>query len=610
MARKEKNRQIAQDISKASFQAPSAGSGTNVPSLRTTPTNRMMESLSGFSAGIAKLAAVREKNDAAKEALKARNDALTGKFSVFDRDASVQVYDQTRGDIKGRSAAAAIQLDLTAAKADILNQNLTIQDSLEAYDEAKASIIQEKYGDHLKQTESYKSGFLPHVVSTIEKNRTDLASKHQAKFIAESKATQSEFSDTVIDSVPQTGTDKGVNFEQFSAIRTAGVNMGLEREEATINAIDSIGLRAVTEGKPWLLKFADEAGPNGFKVSNNTALNKKVIEFRTKAQAKFIQVEKLRIQNEARERAEGERTVLKQAYDMIIKNPTEDHSGMIKDIGTLGAVDGPKMAALSNFSANVRKGDRHIALDNRLVVSLKQQIAEGDITKMGQLVTIYNDSSKSGKGINLTAFNDLQSDLQASGSGGGSVNAYSTNLTSIKNIFGDDEFIEDNVSGYGKLKRGQAKAIQALSIRTMQQSLVFFKAVHGNDMDLNSPEARKFFTKVRTSLEANLANSGQLIEDQKELAELKIGFNEDGSIDQASVDRLKVDPGESDFIPFNEDPKNAVLPSNIQEALEIKENDGHMSLLETYNDARARNRKHLEGNEQFLKQIRDYANGN
>jgi len=139
--RQPQQRKVVNDISKVPLQAPSGSGGANLPNLRTTPTNKVMESLAGFSDTINKLAAVREKNDAAKEALKARNDALAGKFSVFDREASVIEYDQTRGDIKGRTAAATIQEDLLAARNDILNQNLTIQDTLSAFDEAKADIV-------------------------------------------------------------------------------------------------------------------------------------------------------------------------------------------------------------------------------------------------------------------------------------------------------------------------------------------------------------------------------------------------------------------------------------------------------------------------------------
>jgi hypothetical protein len=599
-----KDRIVAQDISKAQFQAPSGGGGTNLPNLRVTPTNRMMESLSGFSQTITKFAAVREKNDAAKEALKARNDALAGKFSTFDRDASVDVYDQTRGDIKGRSSAAAVQEDLTAAKADILNQNLTIQDTLAAFDEAKSNIMQEKYAGHLKQSEAYKSGFLPHVVGAIEKNRTDLAAAHQAKFIAESKATQSEFASEIAHGVPQTGPDKGVHFEQFKSIRSAGVNLGLKREESTINAIDTIGLIAVEEGKPWLLKFADEAGPDGFKVTNNNELKKKVVEFRSKAQAQFIQGEKLRIANETRARTEAERVTLEQAYDSIIKSPSDDHSGMIKDVSNLGVVAGPKMAALSNFAYNMRNGDRDIAPDNKLEVDTKLKIAKGEITKVSELVKLYNDSALSKRGINKTAFDRLITSLDTHLSREGTINSFTANRDSIKNIFGDDEFIEKNVGGYGLSRREDAKKMQTFSLRSMDQALIYFQSKFPEE-PLSGPKAGEFFFNVRVSLEKLMEVPSRKRKAQEKLAALKIRFLDNGDVDPKSVEELKEDT--RGFLDFG--PEKKELPEKIQEALKIDADDGKISSLESYNEARTRDREYLKGSEEFINQIRNFVNG-
>jgi hypothetical protein len=595
-------REVAQDISKAQITTPSVSGGANLPNLRTTPTNRVMESLSGFSETITKLAAVREKNDAAKEALKARNDALAGKFSVFDRGASVDLYDQTRGDIKGRSSALAIQENLTAATSDILNQNLTIQDSLAAFDEAKANIMQENYADHLKQSEAYKSGFLPHIVSTIEKQRTGLAQLHQAKFIAEAKATQSEFASNVAHGVPQTGPDKGVKLEHFEAIRTSGVNLGLKREEATINAIDSIGLIAVEEGKPWLLKFADEVGKDGFKVTNKVALKKKVVEFRSKAQAQFIQGEKLRLAKETRE-LEAERVAIKQEYyKSVVLNPSEDHSGMLKDISILNKLKGEDLSKMSNFAHNMRSGDRDIAVDNKLEVDTKLKIARGEITKIEELVNIYNQSALSKRGINKSAFDRLSTDLETHQTREGTINNFTTNRDSIKNIFGDDEFIEKNVGGYGQIKREDAKKMQTFSLRSMDQALIYFQAKFPEE-PLSGPKAGAFFFNVRASLEKLLEAPSRKRKAQEELSKLKIRFLDNGAIDPQSVEELKEDT--SGF--FSKE--KLEVPENIQEALKIDADDGKVSLLESYNDALSRDREYLKGSEEFINQIRNFVNG-
>ena len=606
------NRTVVADISKASFVAPSAGGGGNLPNLRTRPTNRLLGSFAGFSESLNQLSAVRERNDAAKEALKARNDALAGNFSVFDREQSVQVYDQTRGDIKGRSSALAIQLDLDAAKNDILNKNLTIDDTLLEYDQAKARIIQDKYQDHLEQTESYKSGFLPHVVSTIEKNRIDLASKHQEKFITQTKADQSELVSVLAEQSPDTGPDKGVDFQTFSVMRTAGVNMGLSREEATENTIDSIGLIAVGEGKPWLLKFADQAGPDGFKVNNNTRLRKKIFEYRTKAQAQFIQGEKRKIEIEAKE-LDSERLAIKQeAYQNIIENPGEDHSSLIRDIGDMQKLKGEDLAKLSNFAHTVRNGDRDISPDNQLLVKTKLKIATGELKTVAELVKLYTDSGLRREGINLAGFKELQGDLEKHQSSLGSINAFTANRDSIKNIFGDDQFLEENTAGFGKPKRAAAKEMQNFAIRSMDEALLYFQAQFPEET-LSGPEASRFFTRVRKSIEINLKARGETVEHQKGLTDLGVSFLENGDLDSQSIEALKVDNAtllEKAKAAFGgADAPKPELPENVEKELRISDTDGHISLLETYNDARARQRFDLAASKQFLNSIKDYVNG-
>jgi hypothetical protein len=603
-------RKVVQDISKASFTAPSAGGGASLPGLSTRTTtarsmNNALEGLAGFSKTIAQLGLIREKNSAAAEALQAKNDALAGKFSTFDRKASVDLYDQTRGDIKGRSASLSIGEQLQAVRTDILNQNLSIDDSLKAFDEAKSQIMQDNFAGHLQQSEAYKSGFLPHAVNTIEKNRVALAEAHQLKFNAERKADQSEFATSIVGQTKQFGPDKGVHFEDFAAIRKAGVNMGMTREDATTNAIDTIGLIAVGEGKPWLLKFGDEAGPDGFKVSNNPDLKKRLLEYKTKAQAQFIGGEKLRIANEAREKAEKEQAALDDGYDAIIKSPSEDHSGLIKDISSLGYVDGQKIAALSNFAHNARNGDRDIAPNNIMLVDTKLKIARGEITKVGELVKLYNESAKSKQGINKSGFDDLHAELVAHQSREGAVNSFSTNRDSIKNIFGDDKNLMDNVSGFGIEKRANAKRIQTFSLRIMDQSLEYFRHLHP-DEPLSGPIAGKFFFTVRRSLEARLENFAQQKVDQQDLGNLGIGFKEDGSLDTETIDKLRTEDTRG-ILDFSDKPLE--LPKKIQEALVIDESDGQISLLEKYEDSRARRREKLKESEEFLTRIGMFANG-
>jgi hypothetical protein len=587
-----KARQVVQDISKVDFQAPTGGGGTNLPNLRVTPTNRMMESLSGFSESITRLAAVREKNDAAKEALKARNAALTGEYQSFDRQESVDIYDQTRGDISGRSAIAGLQLDLSAIKTDIINQKLTLQESLAAFDSEKAKLIQERFGEQLGQSEAYKAGFLPHIVSGIESTRVELAKQYKENFTTETKKTQSEdIGNRVAAHTSSTPVGEGLSISQFSGFVKSGVNMGLTRKEATENAVDTIGQIALNTANPYLLDFADQADSNNFKISSNVELNTKITAYRNKARTRF-NTEYTR-REAAKDKLVKERgaAALKSETEKFLEDPDnyDDDAGEQR-LAEEGSVTAAQTQAFFTFRDAVRKGGKDIVRDTAVYIKAHSRLTDGKMTRE-ELDELMISSAETKSGITLDDYNRLIPVFEKHKSLVAGNNAFTIAGNQVEDSFGSDDFIlslkGEDFKPFGAKDAADLIRIKADAIAMMDKAKLYFVETWPKE-PLDGKKARQFAEGIVKDLISKVEKDAKPFDElQVDLKKYGVTFMDDGKINDKHLETLKIEKTDPDsgVLGFFQD-KFADWPDDLKKALKVDPNDKYKSLREKYEEGR------------------------
>jgi len=517
------DRKVVNDISKANFIAPSAGGGTNLPGLRTrNPSNNALEGLAGFSKTIAQLGLIREKNDAAAEALKAKNDALAGKYSSFKYKYSVDLYDQTRGDIKGRSSSLAIQEQLQALNTDILNQNKDIDTSLEMFNEGSAKIFQDNYGDHLNQSEAYKSGFLPHVVNGREKNRTALAEAHKAKFDVERQGDLQELTNILIDEVtpvhvfdPENPDSGGklagkLTYDEnsFKENIKAGVQLGLTKETALDVTVTTLISRSIADGTPELLALKDVRLDNGVKLFSHPKYGPLLLDAEVKARSAYITKEKRIIEREKQELTAKRDAMGADSMQYLIENAGGDNREYLQSVADMKILKPSTMASLITFDQNLASNDYDIHVDDALVTDTYAAIANGFITTTDQLKTLYNNSKEAGRGLNTKEFLKLNTYLQSEiNEAEETANAFTAFRKTISGVIPEDDTALFGLLGQMRPDGGvytyddilNSKRVRTKMLAQYDSSAQAFQRLHPGKSK-SSPEAFDFYEKTAQAL--------------------------------------------------------------------------------------------------------------
>ena len=504
-----KKRVVEGKLNVPAFSTPGRAGSARLPGLNTRPNTgaaSIAKSFEGFSKSLLQIGVAREKNAAASEALDARNAALVGKFKEFDRQASVDIYEATTGDIKGRSAALGLQEQLDAGTIDLLNQNLSLSQTLSSFDQMKDKLLQENFGQQGsgdftdQRTEQYRSGFIPHIINSVEKQRVRVAAQHKAKFEAERKATVSEYAGMVADSViqrvaafdPTAPDSSGTTIEQigfgvteFNDVLKQAINLGMKKEEATVHIINTLGLKAVEEGRPELMAFTEQRLPSGGKIANNQVLNKQADEFRVKATTVFIQREKLQITKDARELKNRQRVTSAGAINIMIQNPEADHSEMLKKVSELQILKPATMTSLVSFNRALKENDSDIFMTRGYEAGLYSQIANGDITRVDQLSKLLADGK-----VTKDVFRRLHTTLQTQLGSDESENAYKIYLRSISESFADPDALI--LGGANLTDVLNLETIKAKMLTTYREGAIIFQNKFPG-ASLSSPEAVEFF---------------------------------------------------------------------------------------------------------------------
>ena len=625
MATREKtprNRVVASDLSKVQFSAPSAGGGANLPGLRTRDsTNNMLQSFAGFTKTLQGIAIVREKNDAAKEALEARNKALEGKYSTFQRQESVDIYEQTRGNIKGRSAIVGLQEGLDAGTTDILNQNLSLKGTLEAYDSMKSELINEKFEGDLNRSEAYKSGFLPHVVDSIEKNRVALAQAHKAKFVAEQKTDQREHIQNQLNDKLQEETIgvagnvvKSYPFytqEDFLNARAVGVNLGLTREQATTNALENIAEIAVFTNNPDILEFAFKKLPGGGSLTNDPELAKLLRGAFDKARSGRI-ADAARVSNlETQMMNKRSESIKVDWMGKLLDNPNVNHDEEFRQLVSSGKLNSADIGSLVTFKSSIAKGDSHIVEDPSMITDLEIRAASGELT-FDELKTKMNQSVATGRGITFSQFSSILPKLTSASNKKAAVNAYTTNVSAVTNFFGDDEFIEDRFKSFGLDEDFDIKTLQSDMLFLMKNSATLFYRETG-ETDLNSPKAFKWFGDFKQhvlNMVPNKRKERRDLEDiQKPLSQMGITFDDEGNVEQSSIAKARENKISFWDKWFQDKKKLAERKAEFDKEVIPNSSDDYESKIEVYQDLYGKIHNVKRRADEWAKMKRDMLNG-
>jgi hypothetical protein len=503
-----RNRKVVNDLGAVDVQAPSASGGASLPNLRTRPTNRMMQSLAGFSETLAQLAVRREKNDAAKEALAARNTALAGKFASFKRQASVDIYDQTRGDIAGRKSRAQLREQLDQGIVDILNGNDDLPTSLQKYDEFKSQLTETEYSNDLQESENYKAGFLPHYVEQVEAGRLELGARFKAKFDAQTDAVLSEKVDQVASEVnqfqvfdpnaPDSGgrlaQKSGLGMEEFNGLVKTGVDLGKSREDSIMHILTTIAAKADEEGRPDLFNFAKETTVDGIKLESNQKYNKIIDAGRDAATKTLIAAGKERDRQEKLELKTGQDRSQNMFYTYVFDNGGDPKSKkLINSLAKRYQWTPDQITKALAYVDTIGSGVT-VTPDSNVEWKLSQDIQEGTFKTEAQLADMILLSSQVGEGVDKGMGDRLRKRMAERRELSDDASAYKRHLDGLKAFLGRGKglVLDTGTEDFVTQTQKAGKVVEEF-----KEALSAFYIEFGQDALMDSPEANKYFQEAR-----------------------------------------------------------------------------------------------------------------
>jgi hypothetical protein len=451
-----KNRAVVADLAPTKFTAPGSSGRASLPGLRTTgpgsaAANSIAKSFDGFSKTLSQIGIAREKNGAATEALEARNAALAGEFRPFDRQESVDIYDQTFGDIRGRSAFLQQQQGVEAGVTDITNQNLSVEGSLAAYDEFRTTYIKENYGDQLDSTDNFKAGFLPHIIKGFEEGKIALATQVKAKHDAQTDAVLSEKVGLVTDhsaivqefdpnnpdgSGVASFKPKGMDVSDFTELIQTGVALGKTREDSTLHVLSTVAAKAVEEGRPEFLDFTKESTVNGIKLESNLKYNKLIDTARSQATTAMIARVNAQYTRDERTLKEGQRQSSNSLYEWMDDNPGDPKTKKMISAAAVryGWTPEQRTKAMS-YSEDIADGGNISYLAN-VEDQLTKDISSGAVDRQSQLAEMFSLSRQVGEGLDRPAYNRLNAKLKEQLGRGATADAFKRNRKALEGLLG------------------------------------------------------------------------------------------------------------------------------------------------------------------------------
>ena len=512
---KSKNRVVVNDIQAPGFQKPGKASGTNLPRANTSPTSRnstnsIMQSFAGFNKALGNIALSREKNNAAVEALEARNTALAGEYKTFDRQESVDAFEQATGQIQAQSTALLFKEHMTAANVDLINQRLPLAETLAGADAAASAWLEENAPQIRTSSEAYKSGFLPGIINTKEGLKTALAEQYAVARKGEQLDTLTDAANMAADEFIATarfdptdpdgagGVDNVRTFDisAFKSLQDTGIALGLTRAEATEQTLLTLAAKAEEEANPELLEFAKQRLPDGTLLENNLKYNKIIDDARVKAMSTRIAALKEADRKEDRRMKEGRRSSQIDTMDHAIDNPESvlETKQAIQGLAKKYKWTPAELKNALDFAESV-SGDGAITLDPKVEEGALRLILDGHINTPSQLQSIYNETMNGDRnGINLAALKRLQTHMKAVVANGNKANAFKIQKDRLLRTYGlsENTIFLPAQKGESEKEFTQRKLVADL-VGNYDEGLQAFLNAQP-DAILYGPEATQFFS--------------------------------------------------------------------------------------------------------------------
>lgn len=522
MARTQERKVVA-DLQKKGFVNPSRVAGASLPSLNTRAPSKsatsIMQSFAGFNEAIQQLGVNRQKNKSAEEALKARNEALAGEYdktNKFDTYEANLAYETTFGSIEGTEASSEFAVELDELVSAIGNEGGTIREQLDKFELAKSELFTQRFGadsDHNLdgKTEAYKSQFLPPVIKALEGARQELLTTAKIAWDNKRKKVISRKIDIItneLDLTEETFDSQGnlkevkvvqsaFGINKFLDVRKSSVALNMKRNEANLHILTTVGLKASEEGRPELLEFMNQTMPNGFKLSDDPALNKMANEYRNAATNKFIQLENHEIKKQNREKKALEDSTSSNTVLYLLDNIGDPNNlEIIKQAAKQGGWSNDRIQSITNFNKMIVDSDLNITPDHKREIEIFGLIAGRKLT------SIFDLSKEYGNGINLEQFNRLKSFLQEQQKAEEGLNAFTTNKDTLEAMFQDSAALLQSGTPWAVIQ--QQDQFKSQMLREFDEGMIAWKRANPG-ISLNDPEAFKF----ADNLQKNIVNASE-----------------------------------------------------------------------------------------------------
>ena len=513
-----KRRKVVQDIQETKLTATTSSANPRVASLQTrsgdNASAKIIKSFGDFSRTFQELGTNIEKNLAADEAVEARNTALAGQYQPFDRPESIEIYNTTVGDIKGKSAGIALEPQFEQLMKHHINQNHPDpKTAIDAYTKDANQLLKDQHGDLFDENtdDSYRAGFFGQVIPVLNKGSSTFGAAWKTDWDAKTKTVHAE---TILTRLRETKLvpsfdplnpnsagrideeSVGLQPAGFKGLVQEGINLGMSKPEATLSALEAIGKEVAHTGQTGYFNFFDRTKSDGLMLSSNPEYRKIHDRDLKLGTAVRTAASKERRANE-KYRVAQKRDISSSKFHVFAHQNPRDPGllDIMYEVGTANNWTPAMYNTASDFVEALADGDELIiALDMELEDELTKSIYDGSITTPSELNRLFTMSRHLQSGINREALGRLQQVLEDVKKEGAEGNAYKRNLEFLKTSLGfDKNFVLTERSGETDFIT--RREVSAGKVRTYKEAFRFFKAKFPLE-PLNGEKANEFFGEV------------------------------------------------------------------------------------------------------------------